>query len=269
MNTQPNQSQSSHGRAGEPRARHGGFTVMEMLVVMGIIAAIMAVGLPALRSLGQGNELEDALRRLRSNLEQARQKALAIHGTVAVVFVSADLLAKTRADFPADQNGELAWEQTKKLKGGLYTEYRFLALRQAGDQPGQAVRRYVDQWWSLPQKTFLAPELFTRAWPAGLPEFGFPFPYSTNEPVLLRYVAFNHQGRLVLLGKDGEADAGQDFTLPITRGGILYARTPDGDLTPADVTVQEVPAGFSTNSPHLVVVEWLTGRARMERPEVQ
>lgn len=263
MKTNPATPRSA--RPGAPATRRGGFTVMEMLVVLGIIAAVLSIGLPALRGLGQGNEMDDALRRLRSDLEQARQMAVSRHTTIAVVFVPPSVLGLVRANFATDEE----WTQVKTLKGGICTHYAFLSMRQPGDQPGQATLKYLSEWRSLPQRTFIPEDALTGG-PDVLPTYLLPFPAETNAPFALPYVAFDHQGRVVrLAGFGSETVAGVDAVVPVTRGAIQGARDVNGDLTAADVTIQEIPPGFSTNMPHLVIVEWLTGRARMERPEVQ
>jgi len=239
-----------------------------MLVVLGIIAAVLAIGLPAMKGLGQGNELEDALRRLRSDLGQARQMAISRHTTVAVVFVPPDILAMTQAGY---QNSP-EWSAVKALKGGLYTHYAFLAMRQPGDQPGAPRLEYLSAWKGLPAKTFIATNLFVFDPVVGLPRWPLPLPYesSLTNNLSLPYVAFNHQGRLVkLAGFGSEADAGADMVIPVTRGAIMYVRGADGDLSPGDVTVQEVPPNFAAEVPNRVVVEWMTGRARIEKVEVQ
>ena len=75
------------------------------------------------------------------------------------------------------------------------------------------------------------------------------------------YIAFDYLGRLT---------SGQDELIPLARGSIFYDRNVDGTIkqsVPADV--QESPPNNSVNNFNIIHIDWLTGRARVEKQEIQ
>jgi hypothetical protein len=55
----------------------------------------------------------------------------------------------------------------------------------------------------------------------------------------------------------------------IADGAIFYARDEFGNLLDAPPEVLEVPPGSSTEIYNRVNIDWLTGRAAVDRPEIQ
>src|SRR6185436_16629895 len=90
----------------------------------------------------------------------------------------------------------------RRLEAGMFTQYALLSLREVGEQPGRGQPRYITQWRSLPEKTFVSTNKFFGT-ANGIFAFSvtnFPFPFSTNAPVALPYIAFDHTGQCVTLG---------------------------------------------------------------------
>ena len=75
------------------------------------------------------------------------------------------------------------------------------------------------------------------------------------------YLAFDPQGRLVDQAKQVRLNG---EIIPLARGSIIYSRADDGTLL--DIDVRESPPGNAsdTNSFHIVRIDGLTGRARVE-----
>src|SRR5262249_33773261 len=97
-----------------------------------------------------------------------------------------------------------------------------------------------------------------------------PFPsedaYTNNSNskvyVSLPYIAFNYLGQLV---------SGQNEIIPVAKGGVSFQRDPSGGGVKAQTlpSVAESPPGSFTNTYNLVSIDWVTGRARIERQEVR
>jgi type II secretion system protein H len=66
--------------------RQGGFSMIELLVVVVIITILLAAGLPAMQKYTGTAKLKQAADEISSTLKLARQRAVAITGTVVVQF---------------------------------------------------------------------------------------------------------------------------------------------------------------------------------------
>src|SRR5438046_10502978 len=71
---------------GRPR-RLAAFTIIELLVVIGIIALLTTIGLPALKGFGKGTGMAGAQRQMLEDLGLARLAAINGRTTVDVAFV--------------------------------------------------------------------------------------------------------------------------------------------------------------------------------------
>ena len=95
--------------------------------------------------------------------------------------------------------------------------------------------------------------------------FSSRFPSSVpNSPAaatqILPYIAFNYLGQLT---------NGIDEAIPLARGSIFYARDGNGHFIQGNPDVQENPPGNSISVSNVIHIDWLTGRAHIERLEIQ
>jgi prepilin-type N-terminal cleavage/methylation domain-containing protein len=241
------------------------FTLLELLIVLAIIGLLAAITLPAISNIRKNNTMVSAGRQLVDDLALARARAISDRTTVYVVFISSDLLPQT---FNLNtKDGKLS----ERLKSGLYTTYALFAERSVGDQPGRRRPRFLTSWRSLPDGILIATNklwnnqaLIVSAdeWVRTFDYADFPFPAGASATVQgLPYLAFDFQGRLV--NKQSQVQLNGEI-IPLARGSILYSRASNGALL--DIDVRESPPGNAsdTNTFHLVRIDGLTGRARVD-----
>ena len=115
----------------------------------------------------------------------------------------------------------------------------------------------------------------------GFPVLGFPrttdvpFPSEETPPASsgprytsLPYIAFNYLGQMVDFR--GQVTRTNEL-IALAKGSVLFSKDPTTKEAKAGLpSALESPPGNSTNtSYHVVNVDWLTGRARIERQEVK
>lgn len=272
-----------------PRSRSGGraFTVIELLAVIAIMAIIAALVGPTLKNLRKGDATASATRQLLDATARARQLAISQHETVYMVFLPTNF-------WGFDLNGflnRLTYEQrvaVSNLVDEQLTGYTFISLHTVGDQPGQSTPHYLSRWQTLPDGSFIPPWKFTDRVTVQNPSTGqtfvvmpftndvaFPFPSAQVEynrspylplHVYLPYIAFNYQGQLI--DSSGQLMDRDEF-IPLARGALIFAK--DANQVPImdSPQVLESPPGDSTNDFNLIHIDRLTGRARLEHPQVQ
>jgi len=257
---------------------------MELLIVISIIGILTLIALPGVKGMKQSNVMNAANRQLLDDLALARQMAIKNRSEVSIVF--APLIDPATMAPPVDSRTMQA-EDPEPLILGQLTSYRLFARRTVGDQPGRPTERYLTGWKELPDGVFVAKEKFIVQ-PQAAPQppqsvtlnlplenrtittFGlakFPYPTSTNGALAtLAYMTFDPQGRV----------AAQDATLdgrviiPLARGGMLHTPNPTGKgHVWEEVDARENPQYSQTNNYNFIVIDALTGRARVERPEIQ
>lgn len=252
------------------------FTIIELMVVIAIIGVLAAITLPAIRGMTKSNAMIAANRQLLDDIAYARQRAIADHTTVYMVFVPPNVI--NLVNFPTNGLDSVAVKQYINLYGGQYTTYSFLSLRSVGEQPGRSTPRYLTGWRSLPNGVFIATNKFQIPIPFALPvpqpfrnfpfTNAFPFPLATNTvtgTMALPYIGFDYLGRLL-----PQRDGYSDIYIPLARGSIFYPRNPvTGNYVNQAADVQENPPSNSVNNSNVIHIEWLTGRAKVERQEVQ
>jgi hypothetical protein len=224
-----------------------------------------------------------ASRQLLNDLSLARQRAIADHTTVFVVFVPAldNLRPELRQELPPSD--------LQRLVAGQYVSYALYEKRAAGDQPGAGVPHYITDWKTLPAGTAIAPQKFgdgiepaAQAIASGL----YPtFDYLNSGKIFFnpdngRYpsgfssfptVAFDYQGRLA---SRWESWRGHDCVLPLTRGRVnlplptgrsAESESAEGSLPVVSATFTEDMPGNWNNVKTHVVIDGPTGRARLVR----
>jgi len=259
-----------------PATRHA-FTLVEMLVVISILGILAALTVPALKSLGKSDAAVTASRQMLDAVGSARQKAIAQHATVYMIFVTTNFWNSMNTNIPPLNTPQFS--QSVNLCDKQLSGYTYVAYGGAGDQPGQHSWHYLEPWQSLPDGTFIASWKFLPRGPSpaavvfSYNVYGFgtsqiPFPTVDSPPVAVPCIAFNYLGQLTF---DGQNPAGRDEYIPLARGGVYAAKDPSTkalQFGPADVS--EAPPGNSTSSAfNIIDVEWLTGRAALRYLKVQ
>jgi hypothetical protein len=223
-----------------------------LLVVIAIIGALAAIGLPALRGLGESSAVEAAKRQLLDDLALARLRAINERTTVYMLFA------------PPGIHREAGVPVATNLIPYQYTSYALYAERSIGDQPGAPVRpRYLIEWRQLPDKMFFDTNKYIRTTGPGITNAGYgPFAYGQfwymdRHMTNMRhfpYLAFNSQGRLL-------RNLGQNYDefIPLGKGSIFFGNNGQPDIV-------ETPPGNRTNN--VVQINWLTGRARVVPQEL-
>ncbi len=228
------------------------FTLAELLVVIAIIGLLAAIGLPALRGLGESNSIDAATRQMLDDLGYARLRAINDRATVYMLFVPPTV------------------EQVvTNLAPYRFTGYTLFARRTVGEQPGRLTPRQLIPWRQLPDKTFFATAKYvppdTSAVSTNVYEqpfaWGRKFPITvTNEVYLIDmpYIAFNPQGQVVRYDNQGQVLPGRDEYVPLVKGSILQPQDAQGRFVEAPDVV-EVPKG----NRRYLKVNWLTGRTEV------
>ena len=217
------------------------FTLIEMMVVLGIIGVLTAMTLPSFTKAGKGNITATATRQLMDDFAYARIKAMSQRTKVYVVFAPdlgffGALTPQTTAFLTTNQ-------AANDLAGGQLSSYALYSPRMVGEQPGQSTPRYLGEWRSLPVGAFipkgafrnggvfhnaaggLAPPALFTAVPLLLDDTG-----AYAGTVALPFIAFDESGRL--FGRT------TNIAVPIVEGSIMHPK----DATGTNNLVQDTDA---------------------------
>jgi len=222
------------------------------MVVIAIIGLLAAIGIPALRGLGESNAIDAATRQVLDDLAYARQRAINDRTTIYMLFVPPNVQ-----------------QQATNLVPYRYNGYTLFTRRSVGEQPGRQSPRQLIPWRTLPDKTFFSISKFISGGGSlGTNVFEMPFAWTNNFPLVItnrvypamgmNYLAFSPQGQVVRVDNRGSLIPGNDEFLALVKGSVLHPQEPDGRyVEPPDVV--EVPRG----NRRYIKINWLTGRAEI------
>jgi prepilin-type N-terminal cleavage/methylation domain-containing protein len=217
------------------------FTLLEMLMVIGIIGILAALTAPTIRSLGRGDVMTTALRQLSDDLNLARLRAINGRTPVYVVFFPRQSDYGLAQMAPGITNYLSVNRAANRLLGGQMASYALFAGRTLGDQPGQPTAHYLTEWKTLPRGVYIETNVFYNTniffnnWffpftnipqnvnfkPAQLLVIPDDSQSSTNNPLPLLhlpYIVFDSKGQL--------AGRSRDVLLPIATGALNYKTDP-------------------------------------------
>ena len=276
-----------------------GFTLVELLVVISILAILAYLTMPALKSWSKSDATISASRQLLDGVARARQLAISQRTTVYMVFVPTNFWVDANGNAAPNPNNLWYNSLTPAVQSAAtnlcdkqLTGYTFMAYGAMGDQPGNHKWHYLAPWQDLPEGAFIALAKFANSpsqwYPMNDPVSGallfyicgfnvtntIPFPTETNTQFttpdlpFLPYIAFNYLGQLTV---DGMNLAQLDEYIPLAKGSISLARDATTKALQFDSPdVMEMPPGNSTNASYNVVhIDRLTGRAVLEFQKVR
>jgi prepilin-type N-terminal cleavage/methylation domain-containing protein len=292
----------SRVRSPHRQASSAAFTLIELLAVIAIMALIAALVGPTVTQFRKGDAIAAATRQMLDAVDRARQLAISEHTTVYMLFVRTNFWneAPDPDTFLQPLNPRQRVAVTNLIDKQLIG-YNFLSLHSVGDQPGRNTPHYLSSWQALPEDSFVPLWKFNLASNAvyritnslngqffdvqGFQTNAFPFPdeevlYSqapySSLSVTLPYIAFNYLGQLT--SGDGQLLDHDEF-IPLARGNVavvinankvpIMMPPPYPPAGPSGPGVVEAPPGNSITSFNLIHIDRLTGRARVERQEVQ
>lgn len=235
-------------------------------MVIAILGILAALAVPIVKDFNRSNAVVSATRQLMDDVAAARQRAIANRSEVYMVFLPPDastLLRNAGALTPSDRR------LLTNLLSTPYSAYALFCLRQVGDQPGRPTARYLTDWKTLPDGTFIATNKFStdyRIRVNGVLPFqtnSFPFPSVDGPRRPMPYIGFDYQGGLLAARDNGSE------IIPLARGTVYPARNASGQLIDGPPRALETPPGNSITLSNHIRIDGLTGRARNEHQQVQ
>lgn len=163
------------------REFRNGFTLLELLVTIGIMAVIITLTVPAFRGMGRGQKMNTALSSLKTTFSLARQWAISHRDTVYVVFPD------------SSWSGDSSQEDNDRKKYNSYGVF--------SDNEGN----YIKEWTYLPEGV-----VFDENQLNNLQSHTLEFEGSSDKT--LKGIAFNQEGGLrKSVGKSTEIEIIEGF----------------------------------------------------------
>lgn len=216
--------------------RKSGFTLVELLVAVAIVAIVFTLALPAFQGMGRGASMRTAVSQVRAVISLARQHAIVNRTTTYVVFP----------------------QQTSDVQGQNDRRRSELVLRSFNiysEKDGE----YLKDWSTLPKGVLFVEgvfdvygidrdntDIFTGPNPNNTKHI-LPFPASANGTVELRGLVFK---------PDGSCDIGSDPEIFLAEGSVLIDEA--GNIVSVDYRLP-----LENTALHGIQIRKKTGRTRV------
>lgn len=249
--------------------RRGGFTLIELMVVIMIVGVLFAVALPMFENAGK-KDTRQAAQSLLNTLRLARQHAISARQWTLVVFPNQDsgysALAKSVNNLDRCLRSYAVLAVTNNMDG----EYKFRA-NERDPSPDDMEFEFLTEWRSLPAGIYFDDEmekqnyLFRQVGSQGYVN-GFDFPWDPEKPNVkssrkpMSAMLFKPNGRAYVMC-DSSTSSGKywqdvDGSRIYVSSAVFYPDATGESLG----TAVEVPGGTNT----VIVIQNKTGQVRLE-----